>query len=939
LPLPPHLQPLPGFDPRLADLAGLERPARYLGTELGARPNDRPDARGRMLTVALAFPDVYEIAHGHLGHKILYHMLNSEPGFRAERVYAPWTDLAGRLRASGRPLRSLEGAAPIGGFDVVGFSLQYELAYTTILDMLELSGIPLLAADRPDGRPLVVAGGPGASNPEPLAGFVDVFFLGDAEAHFLGDLAVIRDWRAEGAPKQELFRRLAGRPGVYLPSMFEPVHAGGRLAAIEPLAGGPARVVRAVAPRLAGAPFPTCQLVPFVKPVHDRVVVEIGRGCARGCRFCQAGFLYRPVRERPAGEILDLAARNLAFTGHDQAAFLSLSAGDHTQAGPLVEAFMDRFAGGQVALSLPSLRVRSLSDHLARQIRRVRKTGFTMAPEAGTARLRDVINKDLSEDDIFTAAEAAFSLGWRSIKLYFMAGLPTETEADLLAAADLARRLGRLAKARVNVGLAHFTPKAHTPFQWREAGSLAAITDRLSVVRSAAARDRSLTVRYNDPGVSLVEGILARGDRRLGPLIAEVRRRGARLEAWNDHFRLDLWLSAISDLGYDLGELLRAREIGEVLPWSHLFCGVEPGYLAAELQKALAGQPTPDCRLAGCLGCGACHDGAKTDLADPGALDRLAVSASARDGAGGDAAGSDPAALRPDPTEAAQRPEPIEAAPTAADGGLEQGGPKPAGPGRGAPGKAGPERDGPGRAGPGQAGSGRDRRPARQPEDGREARPQGPVHRYLARFVKRGPAALLGHLEMVEVFKRAFRRAGLSLAASRGFHPQPRLSLLTALPLGLESLDECALFDLEGARVPPEAVAERLTLPEGLGLSSVRLLPPVGAKPKAVAVRYEIESADPVFGPPPLHPMPRLIYTGGKGGPKDFNLADHVREASPDGPGRLFLTLRLAPEGTPKPLLAVRALWGLPEDWTGAIRKIATILDIDALNPKPGGRS
>ena len=300
------------------------------------------------------------------------------------------------------------------------------------------------------------------------------------------DLEIVKEWRADSAPKAELFDRLAGRPGIYIPSLFTPVYEGGRLKGTEGLRRGHSKVFRAAAKSLSGAPFPPCQIVPLVKPVHDRVVVEIGRGCSRGCRFCQAGYIYRPVRERKAAEVMDLAAANLAATGHDQAAFLSLSAGDHTEAGMLVESFMDRFAASQVALSLPSLRVRSLSSHLAAQIRRVRKTGFTMAPEAGTDRLRAVINKDLTEADIFAAAENAFSLGWRSIKLYFMAGLPTETEDDLAAMVDLSRRLGRASKSRLNLGVAHFTPKAHTPFQWMAAGSLAAIEVRLAKVKSAA---------------------------------------------------------------------------------------------------------------------------------------------------------------------------------------------------------------------------------------------------------------------------------------------------------------------------------------------------------------------------------------------------------------------------------------------------------------------
>jgi radical SAM family uncharacterized protein/radical SAM-linked protein len=906
--LPPEARP--------ALLAGLEHPARYLGTEPGAKPNELTDARGRLLTVALAFPDVYEIAHSHLGHKILYHMLNSTPGFRAERVYAPWVDLAERLEKSGKPLRSLESTAPVKNFDLVGFSLQYELAYTTILDMLSLAGINPLAAER-DGRlPLVVGGGPGASNPEPLADFFDFFFLGDAEAFFLEDLEIIKDWRDTKAGKEELFDRLAGRPGIYIPSLFRPVYQGEKLKSIEPLKSSYCSVRRAVAPKLSQTPFPVCQITPFVKPVHDRVVVEIGRGCSRGCRFCQAGFLYRPVRERNQGEVLDLISENLSSTGHDQAAFLSLSAGDHTQAGELVERFMNRYADDRVALSLPSLRVRSLSGHLAEQIKRVRKTGFTLAPEAATERLRAVINKDLSEDDIFRAAETAFRLGWKTIKLYFMAGLPTESEEDLRAIVSLAARLSRLGRAKLNLGLAHFTPKAHTPFQWHPASTMETIETRLAIVK-AATRHPSLAVKYNDPGISLVEGILSRGDRRLGPLLTEVRRRGARFEAWNDRFRVGLWLETIKDFGFSLEELIAQRKPGDVLPWSHLFCGVSPEYLAQELAKAGQELTTPDCRLAGCLGCGACHDGASVDLADPSAFNSTDCISS----------------QEPD----SRLPHPVSAAGQAAEGPAKtdvrcvaQGAAETTLNQLNSQLNAKPNQCPPAAlpVSPGPA--------IHQPSPNRcapspRSRLTGPTPahqsgRYLAQFAKEGGLVLLGHLEMVEIFKKSFRRAGLNLKSSQGFHPQPKLSFLTALPLGVASLDERVLFELCD-HLLPQQIYQAITLPEGLRLQSISLLGPNSPKPRATAATWEIECPGSVFANPPLHPEAHLSYTGTKGSLRQFRLSEYVLSAVPKDPGRVWLTIRIAPDGTPKPLPSVRAMWGLAEDIPASLKKIATIVD------------
>ncbi|MDR3134608.1 MAG: TIGR03960 family B12-binding radical SAM protein [Deltaproteobacteria bacterium] len=839
---------------------GLEKPARYLGLEPGALPNDRPDANGRLFRVALAFPDLYEIAHSHLGHKILYAMINGRPGLSAERAYAPWVDLEERLRATGKPLFSLESGSSLAAFDLVGFSLQYELGYTNILNMLDLAGLNPLAAERPDSGPLVAGGGPGASNPEPLADFFDLFFLGDAEASFLDDLEIIKEWRYQKAPKQELFDRLAGRPGVYVPSLFQPLYEKGRLIAINPRKSGHNRVVRAVAPSLRGAPFPTRQISPLVKPVHDRVVVEIGRGCSRGCRFCQAGFIYRPVRERKAIEVLDLIQQNLDFTGQDEAAFLSLSAGDHSQIEAMVRAFMDRHSESSVSLSLPSLRVKSLSDNLARQIKRVRKTGFTLAPEAGTERLRAVINKDLAESDIFQAAEIAFRLGWKTLKLYFMAGLPTETDEDLLAIVSLSQRIKRLSKAKVNLGLAHFTPKAHTPFQWWPGSGVETIKRRLAVVREAS-RQPGLTVRFNDPGASFVEALLSRGDRRLGRLLAEVRSRGARFEAWNDRFSLSHWLGAMEALSIDPQEFLRPRDQGETLPWDHLFCGVSREYLHNELALALSARPTGDCRQTGCQNCGACHDSAKIDLASS-QVDLAEATA-----------------VSPSP----------EIVP------LGQG-----------LGKAG----------------------LRQPLE----------FRYLASFSKEGSMTLLGHLEMVEAFKRAFRRASIELAMTQGFHPHPKLSFLTALPLGVPSQDERTIFSLK-SYLPPMEIERRLSLPAGLALKGLRDLPPQGPKPRALAGKWLIVSQEPVFRPGPLSSEARLSYTDHKRGTRDFLLSDFILEVSSPDPYRAMLTIKIGLEGTPKPLDSAIALWGLCPGLKANLSKLSTILDADPLEaPSQAGQ-
>jgi radical SAM family uncharacterized protein/radical SAM-linked protein len=887
-------------------LRSLERPGRYLGTEINARPNLEPDGEGRLLRVALAFPDVYEIAFSHLGHKILYGILNSAPGFSAERVYAPWLDLEGYLRKGRIPLKSLESKTPLGDFGVLGFSLQYELGYTNILNMLELSGIPLRAKDRGEGFPLVVAGGPGAANPEPIADFFDAFFLGDAEPNILSDYAVIKEWRFSGAPKEELFRALSAREGVYVPRLFSPRYGPpgpqglAPFLGAEPL-GGAGRPRAAKAKSLSGCFFPGSLVVPFVKPVHDRVAVEIARGCTRGCRFCQAGYLYRPVRERERDKVLALIESNLAATGQDEAAFLALSAGDHSQIAELVGGFMDRHGGERVSLSLPSLRVRSLSKSLAESILRVRKTGFTVAPEAGTARLRAVINKDLSEEDIFRAAEVSRSLGWRTLKLYFMCGLPTETGEDLDAIADLSMRLSKATRGRLNVGLAHFTPKAHTPFQWQPGSTAAEIRGRLDRVRDRA-RARGLAVKFQDPGASLAEALVARGDRRMAGVIERVFRKGARFEAWADHFRLGLWEEALAEEGLPLGGLLRARDPGGPLPWDHLSYGVTKGFLLSELALAMRGLPSPDCREAGCLGCGVCGDGLGVSLAGPLPP---APSAPGAPGPGGPA------------------PPPI------GDTGPTPGGGAPAG-GQGAEGPTGGAAPGPGAAqdpSPGPAPGGPQ---WSKGSEGGKARPKGqgpapPSHDYFLSFQKAGPSVFLGHLETAELFKRAFRKAGLPLSYSQGFHPQPKLSFLTALPLGVESLDECLLFSL-GEPFPAGRIGAALSFPEGITVNRVSPRPPQSPKPRLKGSGWLLTSPSPLWLGPPPFPGATLAYQDQKGRERAFLLSEYLISFAIESPTRLTLDLLMAEKGSPPPARAALALWGLPPGTPLGLSKLRTIL-------------
>ncbi len=599
-------------------LLQVERPSRYLGGELGSICKGDAGIEVRM---ALAFPDVYEVGMSHLGFPILYNIVNRLDWAAAERVFSPWADMEQWLREQQQPLCSLESSRPLGKFDIVSFTLQYELSYTNLLTMLDLSSIPLRREQRDESAPLIVVGGPCAYNPEPLADFFDVALIGDGEEAVVELVDLVRQAKQEGWSRKQLLLQLAKCEGFYVPELFD-IHyqANGCLTKIEPLQSGYEKIKRRFVNDLEIAPFPTQPIVPFMQTVHNRVAMEIARGCTRGCRFCQAGYVYRPVRERSTEKLLELIGSALEKSGYEEVSLLSLSTGDYTCIEPLLKQLMDKYANDRVSVSLPSLRVGSLTTELMEEVKKVRKSGFTLAPEAGSERLRKVINKGISADDLLDSTRSAYQLGWRLIKLYFMQGLPTETDDDLQAIIDLAAQVKRSGKGTggndVNVSVSTFIPKPHTPFQWEGQLGIEETLRKQKLLRDGL-RQKKLRFKYHGAEASFLEGVFARGDRRLSAVLERAVELGCRFDGWWECFDFEKWQQAFSDCNVEPEWYLRQRQEDEVLPWDHIDCGVPKQFFIDERRKAFAEAATLDCRNGDCHGCGICDfDELKMRLTD-----------------------------------------------------------------------------------------------------------------------------------------------------------------------------------------------------------------------------------------------------------------------------------------------------------------------------------
>jgi len=577
--------------------AQVQKPSRYIGGEINSIKKNWAKCK---LTFALAFPDAYEVGMSHLGIQILYSILNNQPAIAAERVFAPWPDMELWMRKKNISLFSLESRTALNQFDIVGFSLQYELSYTNVLNMLDLGGIAIYARDRGEDSPIIIAGGPCAFNPEPVLPFFDAFVIGEGEEVILEISRAIMEGKGKKYKKQDIFVLLASIDGVYVPS----IHVNGE------------RIKKRVVMDINKLSLPHKPVIPLMKIIHDRISLEIARGCSRGCRFCQAGMVWRPIRERTPEKLMKMAGEMLSSTGYDEISLLSLSSGDYSLIEYFLTLLMNEYYEQRIAIALPSMRVETLTEKLIDQIKRVRKTSFTLAPEAGTQRLRNLINKGNTEENLLNTTRHVFDAGWKSLKLYFMLGLPTETKEDLEGITDLAYRTLREGgkKRQVTISLSTFVPKPHTPFQWQRQIGLDEIQEKQDFFKKNI-RHRNLNLKWHDGRMSLLEGVLSRGSKNVGNLIAKAFTLGCRFDGWSDQFRFDLWEQAMQASNINIADYLKEKSLSENLPWDRIDCGISKDFLIKEYEKAIREELTEDCRFGTCHNCGVCDKDLKVILA------------------------------------------------------------------------------------------------------------------------------------------------------------------------------------------------------------------------------------------------------------------------------------------------------------------------------------
>jgi radical SAM family uncharacterized protein/radical SAM-linked protein len=729
-------------------LAGVAKPARYVGGELHIV---RKDPHAQRVKVCLAFPDVYDIGQSYMGFHILYHILNKRAGTLCERTFAPWPDMEQIMREQHIPLWSVDSFLPLTAFDVIGFTLQYELHYTTVLNMLDLAGIPLLSQERDESFPLILGGGASCINPEPVAAFFDALLLGDGEEAFPEILDVVERCKNSGVSRFDTLRELSPIEGLYIPSFYRPEHApDGTLAGMKALHGAPLPLQSRVVERLEPYYYPDRPLVPLTEVVHDRLSLEIMRGCSRGCRFCAAGMSYRPRRVRPVTDVVNQAVDGIQSSGWEEVSLISLSSTDYPGIEEAVNRIGTRLSGKAVSISLSSLRADNFSLRIAENISGGRKTGLTFAVEAGTQRLRDVINKNLTEEQLLDTVRTALDGGWTGFKLYFMIGLPTETDEDVVAISELLNRIGGILRSyggrHVNVTVSPFSPKPQTPFQWESQNSAEELSRKMRLIRYGL-RAKTVTIKETDPFVSMLEGRLGRGGRETSSVIIDAWRMGSRLDGWSEHFKADIWREAFSRAKIVLEEGDRGSAPGSPLPWSHLNYGVDESFLMAQREAAFRGETIPDCTVS-CQACGP----------------YAAFCAATRD-----------TTVSPAPATHTSRTVP-------------------------------------------ESMYGRKRKAI---STGKSPVPVITGTRFRVKYSKTGPVRFIGHLDLVRLFDRTMRRAGIPVAYSQGFHPHPKISFGPPLPLGMQSTAEFADFSLS-TPFPEAGMLLAKNLPEGMEMLSIR---------------------------------------------------------------------------------------------------------------------
>ncbi len=686
-----------------------------------------------IIRFALAFPDIYEVGMSHLGLKILYGILNSIEDVWAERVFAPWIDMEEKMRSEHLPLFSLESFTPLREFDIIGFSLQYEMCYTNVLNMLELANIPLFSKDRDDSYPLIIAGGPCAFNPEPIADFIDLFVIGDGEEVIL---EIIDCYRANKG-KSNILEKMAQIEGVYVPSLFPlEEQPDGTLTVKKGI-----KIKKRVIKDINNISHLSKYIVPYMKPIHDRAIIEVMRGCSRGCRFCQAGMIYRPVRERSAEIVENLAENIINDTGYEELSLSSLSSCDYSAINFVVDSLIDKLGEKHVSISLPSLRTDAFSVDLAKKIQSVKKTGLTFAPESASQRMQRVINKGISRDQVLSTISDAFSSGWETVKLYFLLGLPSETDEDIKEIAELVKSALGVAKklnkrAELNISVSTFVPKAHTPFQWERQITIEEIRQKQNLLLNKIGKNSKINISFNSPELSLMEGVFARGDRRLCRVLYEAHKLGCKLDGWSEHFNFSAWISAFKKCQIDPYDYLKERKIDQVLPYDHIDTYITKNFLLLERNKALNAEITPDCRLGTCSNCGVCRK-AKNRILDVEHKKTAQISTSFN------------------------------------------------------------KKD-----------------------------IVSKIYRIRFKFAKKSELRFISHLDMINAFTRAFRRAEIPIAFSQGFNPHPKISFGSALAVGITSSAEFADIDLKNYISPEDFILlVNQKLPKGLEIIKAKEIP------------------------------------------------------------------------------------------------------------------